>query len=58
MCCLACAAPKAVPYTSGVTDSLFYFVNQRKTFADAQKMCTTLGGHLASYSSVQEQVLR
>jgi hypothetical protein len=45
-----------VPYLSPVSGALFYFVNQRKTFGDAQKMCTTLGGHLASYSTLQEQV--
>ncbi len=45
-----------VPFTSSVSNSLYYFVNERKTLNDAQSTCVSLGGHLVSYRSLEEQV--
>jgi hypothetical protein len=45
-----------VPYSSAYSNSLYYFVNQRKTLNDAQTTCVSLGGHLASYRNLDEQV--
>lgn len=53
------AAPgstQAPPFTSSVTNSTFQYASNLSDFTAGQKACNLLGGHLASYVSLEEQV--
>lgn len=55
--CLACrAAPLIYNYTSPVSGNTYYLVNTPANQADAQTQCNRLGGHLAWYKDINEQV--
>jgi hypothetical protein len=46
------AAPN---YTSPVSNVTFYFNSTNTTFDDAQLSCNANGGHIAGYTSLEEQ---
>jgi hypothetical protein len=51
------ADPAAAPrYTTELTAATFYLNTTPSTFDEAEIACQTEGGHLASYSSFEEQV--
>ena len=51
------AQPQAAPaYTTSGTNVTFLLNTTLVTFAEAEESCQMNGGHLASYSSIEEQV--
>ncbi len=49
------AATIAPPYTTPVTGNTFFLNTTASAYLDAERACTTNGGHLAWYVSAAEQ---
>jgi hypothetical protein len=50
------ADPAAAPsFTTSTTNVTFFLNTSLATFAEAEEACQVAGGHLASYSSLEEQ---
>jgi hypothetical protein len=55
LCCPAARGP-APAFTTNITNITFYFNTSLGTWADAQLGCNLNGGHIAAYTSQEEQV--
>ncbi len=53
--CFLCAAPNAFVFISNVTGEQYTLNTTWVSQVDAEKQCACTGGHLVSYTSLDEQ---
>jgi hypothetical protein len=52
----AAGSTQAPAFTSSVSNSTFQYASNLSDFVSGQRSCNLLGGHLASYTSLEEQM--
>ena len=55
-CCLCFPATQLYSFTSNITNTTYILDTEPRTFAQGEAFCTSQGGHLVSYDSLQEQL--